>query len=59
MNKVNLFSGMSGNKPYASNSIKQQNADSYKLVPLGTDTRGLNKEKKESGKDLMARYLDL
>lgn len=60
MNKINLFTAMSGNKPYASNSIKQQNADSYKLVPLGTNSSGLKpKEEQESGRDLMKAYLGL
>lgn len=59
MNKVNLFSAMSGNKPYASNSIKQQNQDPYKLVPLGTNPSGLKSKEPESGRDLMKAYLGL
>jgi len=59
MGKVNLFSG-NGSNPYASNSIRQQNADSYKLVPLGTNPSGLKpKEGMESGRDLMKSYLGL
>lgn len=60
MGNVNLFSSVNMNKPYASNSIKKQNTDAYKIVPLGTNSSGLEQNKKmESGKDLMKSYLGL
>lgn len=64
MGNVNLFTSLKGNNPYTTNSVKQQNSDAYKNIPLGTNSFGLKSrnelidgENQKGSKFLLDQYM--